>query len=245
MPIFTGVRLIAFERTGSPVAGPVPLFRRPRECARASRRAGYDRVFLPEWSALGAALPRSAPLLTNLATSTRLAKEISGLRLRDLPPGEPTPRRAADPSRDPADPPVGRTDLDLECDADRTRAMLRTFRPPSWSATASTSTTFERHPDPRPCRAGGRKPTTPSSSSSVGRNGARGSIEAVGGLRSSCTRGRRQARLVLAGAGGDRRFEPTRSSLLAMLPATAQGRVTWLGHVPGDELYRAVRERMS
>jgi glycogen synthase len=48
------------------------------------------------------------------------------------------------------------------------------------------------------------------------------------------------ARLVLAGAGGDARFEPTRAALLASLPEPARERVTWLGHVGGPELYAAI-----
>jgi glycosyltransferase involved in cell wall biosynthesis len=49
------------------------------------------------------------------------------------------------------------------------------------------------------------------------------------------------ARLVLAGSSGDRRFEPDRDELLGVLPAAARDRVTWLGHVAGDTLYRGVR----
>ncbi|MGZ8803667.1 MAG: glycosyltransferase, partial [Microbacterium sp.] len=69
------------------------------------------------------------------------------------------------------------------------------------------------------------------------RKGVIEAIEAFGILHRQIPR----ARLVLAGAGGDRRFEPTRSGLLSMLTVTARERVSWLGHVPGDELYRAIR----
>lgn len=48
------------------------------------------------------------------------------------------------------------------------------------------------------------------------------------------------ARLVLAGAGGDDRFEPSRAALLDRVPPAARDRVTFLGHVSGDELYGAV-----
>ena len=80
-----GVRIIALEST----AGVPPLralVRNARAVARLYRGRRYDRVFLPEWTGLGSALPRSSPLLTNLATGVRLANEVSRLRLRDLPP---------------------------------------------------------------------------------------------------------------------------------------------------------------
>ncbi|BDZ50871.1 hypothetical protein GCM10025867_31120 [Frondihabitans sucicola] len=48
------------------------------------------------------------------------------------------------------------------------------------------------------------------------------------------------ARLVLAGATGDSRFEPTRQQLLTLLPESARSRVVFLGHVEGPSLYRGI-----
>jgi len=50
------------------------------------------------------------------------------------------------------------------------------------------------------------------------------------------------AHLVMAGASGDRRFEPDRAELLSYLSTASRDLVTWLGHVPGDALYRAIHE---
>ena len=238
-PELHGVRLIAFERTGrmSRIRAQV---RRARIVRAASRRVEYDRVFLPEWGALGAALPRGAPLLTNLATSMRLANEISGLRLRDLPPASRPPvalqsrletrqiRRSA-----------GLISISTAM-LHRTRAMLGTIPPAvvvrncidvdqvrSAAMTASLPSGWPEGDDPIVLFLG----------RSERRKGVIEAVAAFGELHSRAPR----VRLVLAGAGGDRRFEPTRSSLLATLPATAQGRVTWLGHVPGNEVYRAIR----
>lgn len=79
-----GVRLIAFQRTDE-MSRLRALLARARLVRDGFRRTLYDRVFLPGRCALGAALPRGAPLLTNLAPSMRLANEVSGLRVRDLP----------------------------------------------------------------------------------------------------------------------------------------------------------------
>jgi len=234
-----GVRLIAFECTDR-LSRVRALFTRPLRVRGVFRRAGYDRVFLPEWSALGAALPRNAPLLTNLATSARLAQEISGLRLRDLPPASRVPvllqmsletrqiRRSAGlisisnamlartgPARADLPPAV----VVSNCiDVDHVRAASRCAAlPTGWPAAGDPIVLFL-----------GR---------SERRKGVVDAVDAFGRLNDRVP----AARLVLAGAGGDGRFEPTRSDLLAMLPAPARERVTWLGHVPGDELYRAIR----
>lgn len=234
-----GVRLIAFGRTDRMTRVRAQIWRAGIVRA-AFRRGEYDRVFLPEWAALGGALPRSAPLLTNLATSMRLANEVSGLRLRDLPVTSRLPvavqtrletrqiRRSA-----------GLISISAAM-LHRTRSMLgRT--PPAYvvrncidvaqvrsaSMTASLPRGWPQGDDPLVLFLG----------RSERRKGVIEAVTAFGELHKRVPR----ARLVLAGAGGDRRFEPTRSSLLATLPASAQDRVTWLGHVPGDEVYRAIR----
>jgi len=234
-----GVRLIAFERTDRMSRIRSQIWRAAVVRA-AFRRGAYDRVFLPEWAALGAALPRRAPLLTNLATSMRLANEISGLRLRDLPRASRLPvalqsrletrqiRRSA-----------GLVSISTAM-LHRTHAMLGTIPPAvvvrncidvdqvrSASMTASLPSGWPDGDDPVVLFLG----------RSERRKGVIEAVAAFGELHKRAP----QARLVLAGAGGDRRFEPTRASLRAALPASAQGRVTWLGHVAGDEVYRAIR----
>ncbi|HEX5730975.1 glycosyltransferase family 4 protein [Microbacterium sp.] len=234
-----GVRLLAFRRTDR-MSRVRAQFARARDVRAAYRRTAYDRVFLPEWAALGAALPRSAPLLTNLATSMRLANDVSGLRLRDLPSWSRLPvavqsrletrqiRRSA-----------GLIPISTAMLA-RTKAMLGTV-PPSVvvrncidvdrvRAAALTASLPGGWPD-------GDDPIVLFLGRSERRKGVIEAVAAFGELHRRMPR----ARLVLAGAGGDRRFEPTRSGLLATLPGEAQERVTWLGHVPGDELYRAIR----
>ncbi|MET0862392.1 MAG: glycosyltransferase family 4 protein, partial [Microbacterium sp.] len=234
-----GVRLIACERTDrmSRIGAQI---RRAGIVRAAYHRGEYDRVFLPEWGALGATLPRSAPLLTNLATSMRLANEVSGLRLRDLPG---TSRFAvALQSR-------------LETRQIRRSAGLISISTAMLRRTEATLGTIPPAVVVRNCidveqvRSASMAASLPSGWPEgedpivlfLGRAERRkGVIEAVAAFGDLHARAPR-ARLVLAGAGGDRRFEPTRSSLLATLPASAQRRVTWLGHVPGDEVYRAIR----
>lgn len=233
------VRLIAFRRTG-PMPRTRTLLSRARIVRAALRRQHYDRVFLPEWGALGAGLPRSAPLLTNLATSMRLAHEISGLRLRDLPLASRIPvavqssletrqiRRSAGLI------PISTAMLD------RTRAVLGTAPPAVIVRNCIDVEQVRSASVAAPLPSGwpdGDDPIVLFLGRSERRKGVTEAVAALGELHSRMPR----VRLVLAGAGGDRRFEPTRASLLATLPPSAQNRVTWLGHVPGDELYGAIR----
>ena len=232
-----GVRLVSFERTAHTSQIGV-LFGRARRVRAAYERGLYDRVFMPEWSALGAALPPGAPLLTNLATSAKLANQISGLRLRHLPRARVVPvalqiRREARQIRRSAGlisistamtnrvtsmlagtPPVAvvRNCIDVE---DVRRASINAPLPASWPGEADPIVLFL-----------GR---------SERRKGVIEAVQAFGHLDNP------RAHLVLAGAGGDARFEPTRAELLAPLSPASRERVTWLGHVPGDELYRAIR----
>jgi len=239
-PDLHGVRLREFHRTQ----------RWPRVWAllvrglmvrRVYRRGDYDRIFLPEWAALGSALPRGAPLLTNLATSARLAHEISGLRLRDLPFS----------SR----PPVA-VQIGLETRQIRRSAGLIPISTAMQARTAQSLGALPRTRVVRNCidvahvRAASRLAPLPAGwpagtdpvvlflGRSERRKGVTDAVAAFGAVHERVP----DARLVLAGAGGDRRFEPTRSAMMAALPPSARERVTWLGHVPGDELYRAIRE---
>ena len=233
------VRLIAFRRTG-PMPRTRTMLSRARFVRAALQRQHYDRVFLPEWGALGAGLPRSAPLLTNLATSMRLANEVSGLRLRDLP----LVNRIAVAVQNRLETRQIRHSAGLipisTAMLARTRAALGTV-PPAVIVRNCIDIDQVRSASvaaPLPSGwPGGDDPIVLFLGRSERRKGVTEAFAAFGELHSHMPR----VRFVLAGAGGDRRFEPTRASLLAALPPAAQNRVTWLGHVPGDELYRAIR----
>ena len=232
-----GVRLVAFHRTDR-LSRIRSLFACARLVRAAFERDPYDRVFLPEWSALGADLPPRAPLLTNLATSMRLANEISGLRLRDLPRGLRLPAAAQ----------MWREDRQIRHSAGliaistamRARVTERLAdAPPAVVVRNCIDVEHVRSasltaplPDGWP---DGGDPVILFLGRSERRKGVLEAVAAFGRL------GHPRARLVLAGAGGDVRFEPTRAELRAMLPPAAQERVIWLGHVPGGELYRAIR----
>ncbi|WP_454048718.1 glycosyltransferase family 4 protein [Cellulomonas sp. Marseille-Q8402] len=238
-----GVRLRGVVRLPPGTPRPVALLRRAAAVRRAHRRttgAGYDRVFLPEWAALGVALPRTAPLLTNLATSTRLTNEISGFTSRSF--GARGGAVVALQSR--------LEDRQVRRSAGLvaiSQAMLR------WNAA-----TFGTLPPARVVRncidvervqaaaeAGPLPAGWPAGDDPVvlflGRLERRKGVTDAFGAFAGVVRRHPAARLVLAGSSGDRRFEPDRAALLAALPAEARDRVTWLGHVAGDALYRGVR----
>lgn len=236
-PELHGVRLVAFDRTDrlSPIRA---LFARARRVRAVFERDAYDRVFVPEWSALGADLPPGAPMLTNLATSMRLANEISGLRLRDLPGGR---RLAVAVQMRREDRQIRRSaGLIAISTAMRARATERL-------ADAPRSVVVRNCIDVEHVRSASLAASLPAGWPDggdpvilfLGRSERRkGVIEAVAAFGRL---GHPQARLVLAGAGGDARFEPTRAELRDMLSPAEQERVIWLGHVQGDELYRAIR----
>lgn len=234
-----GVRLVSYRilrRTPRLVA----LWLRALQLRRTASRRPYDAVFLPEWSALGSLLPRSAPTLTNLATSMRLSNEVSGFTLGDLPIGtrpvvllqnlletRQIRRSTGLVSISTAMLSWTRTRIDrlppavvvrncIDVDAVRS-AALWSFLPEHWPTDSAPVVLF------------------------LGRLERRKGITEAMAAFALLLESEPTARLVLAGASGDRRFEPDRTELLAMLPETAHSRVTWLGHVPGDELYRAVR----
>lgn len=234
-----GVRVVAADRMDG-MPRPRALAKGAWSVRRLFATSRYDRVFVPEWSGLGAALPRSAPLLTNLATGMRLANEVSRLGLGDFPPGRRPDilaqsalesrqiRRsagliaistamlhwttAAYPRLPPAV--VVRNCIDV----DAVRHAGRTGDPPEqWPA--------------------GDDPVVLFLGRAERRKGIIEAFDAFGRLHARLP----AARLVVAGAGGDPRFEPTRAELMAMLPSSARPLVVWLGHVAGDELYGAVR----
>ncbi|WP_162243167.1 MULTISPECIES: glycosyltransferase family 4 protein [unclassified Leifsonia] len=235
-----GVNLAGFHVIGHRSRN-LTLVHRPLLVRRQYRRTPYDRVFAPEWSGLGAMLPRGAPLLTNLATSLRLATEIAGFDSRDLPRDtritafvqnrleDRQIRRSAGliaishamaswtEAAFPSLPPVRvvRNCVDVHHAAAASRlAPLPTAWPKGTAPTILFLGRLER------------------------RKGVTDALSAFGDLWQRMP----EARLVLAGASGDSRFEPDRQELLALVPDAARSRITWLGHVDGDELYRGIRE---
>ncbi|GAA4780931.1 glycosyltransferase family 4 protein [Microbacterium gilvum] len=234
-----GVRLVAYRRTDG-VDRTALLHRRARELRRIHAAGRYDRVFLPEWSALGSLLPRSAPLLTNLATGMRLANEVSGLRLRDLPAASRLPVAAQMAAE--------RRQITRSAGLVAiSHAMLawtrRAYRADAPSVVvrncidvAGVHRAAERSPLPGGW-PGGCDPILLFLGRSERRKGVVDAFAAFARVHGRFPR----ARLVLAGAGGDARFEPRRADLLDMLPPSARDLVHWLGHVPGDELYAAIR----
>ncbi|MDD7928851.1 glycosyltransferase family 4 protein [Microbacterium thalli] len=233
-----GVRLV--DRATMPTRHrPQAIGARARRLRRTYRRRGYDVVFAPEWAGLGAALPPGAPLLTNLATSARLADDVSGLSLRDLPVDTRVSRMvqmkaerrqlqrsagvvaisaamlertaALYPGLPPAR--IVRNCIDVEAVA---AAALVAAPPAAWPDDGAPVVLFL-----------GR---------SERRKGVEDAVAAFVRVHAELP----EARLVFAGASGDARFEPTRDALRELLPPTARDRVTWLGHVGGDELYGAI-----
>ncbi|GIG24047.1 glycosyltransferase family 4 protein [Cellulomonas denverensis] len=249
----SGAEVDLLVLSGEPVTGhrrdgvrvlPAPAVTGGVRRARAVRdvfRAGeYDRVFLPEWSALGSRLPRSAPLLTNLATSTRLAHEVAGFTPRSF--GLRGGARVLLQQR--------REDRQVRRSAGLiaiSRAML------DWNQRTlgglPPARIVRNCVDVAGVRAAAQTAELPAGWPGgdgpvllfLGRLERRkGVVDAFAAFAEVAAR-RPDARLVLAGASGDRRFEPDRPALLGMLPVAARDRVTWLGHVPGPELHRGVR----
>jgi glycogen(starch) synthase len=232
-----GVRLVSYARTDG---ARNPLRVGARAVADVYGRGRYDRVFLPEWAALGAALPRRAPLLTNLATSAQLANEVSGLRIRDLPRDRrPIVRRQIAAETRQIRRSAGLVSISHAM-LERTRSLLGRLPPSAVVpncidvAAVRAAAAGASLPEGWPTGDG---PVVLFLGRSERRKGVVEAVQAFGRVSSS----RPALRLVLAGAGGDARFEPTRKELLGMLPPAARERVTWLGHVPGDGLYAAVR----
>lgn len=203
------------------------------------RRRRYDRVFAPEWGALAASLPRSAPLLTNLATSARLAHEIAQLRVSDLP----RERRAAVRRQMRGETRQIRRSAGLisisRAMLERTAASLGAL-PPAAVVPNCIDVAHVR----RAAVSAGRPPGWPEEGGPVllflGRSERRKGVHDAVAAFARLAAAHPRARLVLAGAGGDARFEPTRDELRRVLPPDQRGRLVWLGHVAGDELYAAV-----
>jgi glycogen(starch) synthase len=233
-----GVRLLEFAST----AGMSRLRALPERAALLRRhylRGSYDRVFLPEWAALASTLPPSAPLLTNLATSMRLANEVAGIGTQDLPPDS---RRVITLQNFLETRQIGRSAGLIAISTAMLDWTERAFsslpparvvrncidveRAAAVSRTASVPAGWPQGDDPVILFLGRLER----------RKGIVDAARAFGRLALCFPR----ARLVLAGASGDSRFEPDRAELLGYIPEAAHNRVTWLGHVAGDELFGGI-----
>ncbi|WP_158615085.1 glycosyltransferase family 4 protein [Cellulomonas sp. PhB150] len=219
--------------------GVLAVAQRARAVARASRARSYDRVFLPEWGALGASLARRTPLLTNLATSTALQNQVSGYS-----PASFGWRRGA----------VQVVQSHLEVRQIRRSAGVIAI---SRAMAARSGQMLGRLPPSRVvpntvdlarirslAQAGsvpGWWPRTGPTILFVGRLERRkGVLEAAAAFGRLC-RTHPDAHLVLAGSSGDARFEPDKRDLLDLVPADARGRVHLVGHVPAEQLHAWVR----
>ncbi|TFV99812.1 glycosyltransferase family 1 protein [Leifsonia flava] len=208
---------------------------------RAFAARTYDRVFAPEWSGLGAALPSRAPLLTNLATSMRLSNEVAHLRPRDLPAST---RLAVAVQNRLEDRQIRRSAGLIAISQAMARWTSGSFAtlPPVrvvWNCIEVTRVESASRsadlPDRWPASDG---PIVLFLGRLERRKGIVDALKAFAIVSAQVP----SARLVLAGSSGDRRFEPDREELLGYLPAASRDQVAWLGHVGGDELYRAIRE---
>lgn len=206
---------------------------------RAYRARRHDVVFAPEWRGLAATLPHTAPLLTNLATGVRLADEVSGFRRADLPIGQRVVRaRQAAAERRQLYRSAGLISISRAM-LDRTSNLYPGLPPArivrncidvhAVAAAATRAGVPQGWPDDE-------APVVLFLGRSERRKGIEDAFSAFRRVHEEIPR----ARLVVAGAGGDARYEPTRAALVEMLPPSARDRVTWLGHVPGDELYGAI-----
>ncbi|MEL4317554.1 glycosyltransferase family 4 protein [Leifsonia sp. YIM 134122] len=208
---------------------------------RAYAAGTYDRVFAPEWSGLGAALPSRAPLLTNLATSMRLSNEVAHLRPRDLPPST---RLAVAVQNRLEDRQIRRSAGLIAISQAMARWTTGSFAklPPLrvvWNCIEVTRVERAAHSAELPDRwSRSDGPVVLFLGRLERRKGVVDALKAFAMVAAQVP----SARLVLAGSSGDRRFEPDRDELLGYLPTASRSQVTWLGHVGGDELYRAIGE---
>jgi glycogen synthase len=233
----------AHERAGVRVLATPPrsgLWRRAGAVRDAYRHGRYDRVFLPEWSALGSRLPSDAPLLTNLATSTRLANEIAGFTPRSFGLRQGTAIRRQQWWEDRQ---VRRSAGLIAISRAMRRWNERTLGalPPTRVVRNCIDVAGVRGAA-RVAELPGGWPADGEVVLFLGRLERRKGVTDAFAAFAEVARQRPDARLVLAGASGDRRFEPDRPGLLSLLPPEARERVTWLGHVAGESLHRGVRE---
>ncbi|RLK52572.1 glycosyltransferase family 4 protein [Microbacterium telephonicum] len=235
-----GVRLVSLVRSDARRRRR-NLARRARHLRRIHRAGDYDCVFAPEWMALAARLPRRAPLVTNLATGSKLAHDVSDLRIADLPAGLRGAVRAQQHAEKRQ---IRRSAGVVAISAamhERTRQLVGSLPPVEVVRNCIDTAEVQRRAAsaaPPPLWPTADGPVVLFLGRAERRKGIVDAVTAYGLLHAR----EPTARLVIAGAGGDARYEPTRAQLLDTLTEGARTRVTWLGHTPGDELYAAVRE---
>jgi glycogen(starch) synthase len=207
-------------------------------------RRHYDAIFLPEWAAVAAFLPRASPLVTNLATGIGLGDWISRRTLASFPRRMRPPRWLQDRwetrqirrSRGV----VSISEAVLEWNRTHTRGLpaarvvgncVDTPRIRSESTTAALPLGWpEQSPDrPRPIIL------------FAGRLEFRKGVVVGMQAFAEVLKTHPHAVLVLSGASGDRRFEPTRQDLLSHIPSAFRPQVVFLGHVSGGSLYASMR----
>ncbi|GIG39397.1 glycosyltransferase family 4 protein [Cellulomonas phragmiteti] len=233
-----GVHLLASAAV--PGSGVAALSRRAHVVASAARRGRYDRVFLPEWGALGARLPARAPVLTNLATSTALQNAVAGFTPASFGWRQGTVqvvqsfletrqiRRSA-----------GLIAISTAM-ADRTRRTLGEVPPlrvvPNTVDVAQVRRLAGAGPTPTwwPGAAG---PVILFVGRLERRKGVLTATEAFARVAAAHP----DVQLVLAGASGDARFEPDRDELLCAVPPAARSRVHLVGHLSAEQLHPCVR----
>lgn len=233
-----GIRRLLIHPTGR-MTRMSALLHRARVVRSVFLGSSYDRVFVPEWMGVGALLPADASLVTNLATGVRLANDVSGLRLRDLPWGM-RPAVAVQSLLEARQ--VRRSTAVIaisQAMAERARALWGPLPPTTVVpncidvAAVRRAASLGRLPAGWPVATG---PVVLFVGRAERRKGVVDAVDAferLAGVHPT-------ARLIVAGAGGDDRFEPSRAALLDRLPDRVRSRVTFLGHIAGDELYGAI-----
>lgn len=233
-----GVRIIAHRRLRSVPLTVLPLVRAVDFRAIAAS-VDYDCVLMPEWGGLAALLPRRAPLVTNLATSMRLATEISGVSPSSLP----TARRCVAAVQDWCESrQIGRSRGVVPISramADRNRQLLgglpRAVVVPNCIDVADVQETATSPARPLPDGwPDGDAPIVLFLGRLERRKGVLEAAQAFGAVADRHP----AVRFVFAGAPGDSRFEPTREELLQRVGAPE--RTVLLGHVPSEQLFRAI-----
>jgi len=235
--VIHGVTLVAHHRLHR-MPPWAQLLLRPVLLRRQFRSRRYDRVFLPEWGGIAAALPASAPLVTNLATGIRLGDWIAGRDHRAYPRGRRLARRIQD---------------HLETrQITRSRGVVSISRAVlDWNASnvagLPQSSIVRNCVDVAAVRdAVVDLPESAGPSAApvilfIGRLERRKGVLPTMRAFAELLREHPSARLLLAGSSGDSRFEPSRQQLLAFVPEQHRQQVRFLGHLESEELFREVR----
>jgi glycogen(starch) synthase len=202
----------------------------------------YDAVYVPEWAGVASLLPRRAPLITNLATGLRLGDWIASRTNRNLPARMRLSRWVQDLletrqiHRSRGLVPISRAVQEWnETHLGRLPASVIVGNCVDVQTIASLRPTTEL-PDGWPPDSAGRPVVL-----FVGRLEVRKGVAATMTAFSELLAAHADARLVLCGASGDSRFEPTRQQLLDRVPPEFRAQVAFLGHVASEPLVAAMR----